>query len=290
MSLAMAGATRPVEVRSGNLEIRLAESTAEIAAAQALRYRVFYQEMAAQPSPEMAAAARDFDSFDPFCDHLIIIDHALASGPEGIVATYRLLRREGAAKRGQFYSIDEYDISAITTHEGEILELGRSCVDARYRTKAAMQLLWKGITDYVMFYKIEIMFGCASLPGTDPEQHKVPLSYLHHRHLAPPEYRPRALPERYVDMNMMPVEEIDEKRALVALPPLIKGYLRLGGFVGEGAVVDHQFGTTDVSVIVVTSRVTDKYFKHYTRGEAAGSDGAGSGDAGTGSAKQHGLG
>jgi putative hemolysin len=261
---------RPVEVRVGSLEIRLAESPAEIAAAQQLRYRVFYQEMSAQPTPEMAAESRDFDSFDPYCDHLIILDHDLGGGPGAIVATYRLLRREGAARRGQFYSIDEYDISAIVSHPGEILELGRSCVDPRYRTKAAMQLLWKGITDYVVHYKIEIMFGCASLPGTDPQKHKVPLSYLHHRHLAPAEFRMRAIPSRYVDMNMLPPEAFDDKRALVGLPPLIKGYLRLGGFVGEGAVVDQQFGTTDVSIVVVTNLVTDKYYKHYTRSESGG--------------------
>jgi putative hemolysin len=133
---------RPLDLKIGDLEIRLAENEAEVAACQALRYRVFYEEMSASPTPEMAATKRDFDSFDPFCDHLIVIDSRKGSGAAGIVATYRLLRRPGAAKRGQFYSIDEYDISAITTHEGEILELGRSCVDARYRTKAAMQLLW----------------------------------------------------------------------------------------------------------------------------------------------------
>ena len=282
MSLATATAPRPVEVRVGSLEIRLAESAAEITAAQQLRYRVFYQEMSAQPTPQMAVEARDFDSFDPFCDHLIIIDHDLGGGASGIVATYRLLRREGAARRGQFYSIDEYDISAIIGHPGEILELGRSCVDPRYRTKAAMQLLWKGITDYVMHYKIEIMFGCASLPGTDPGQHKVPLSYLHHRHLAPPEFRMKAIAARYVDMNMLPPDAYDDKRALVALPPLIKGYLRLGGFVGDGAVVDLQFGTTDVSIVVVTNLVTDKYYKHYTRSESGAGVGEGAAGEATG--------
>lgn len=259
---------RPVELKIGDLEIRLAESEAEIAAAQALRYRVFYEEMSASPSPEMAATKRDFDSFDPFCDHLIVIDARKGAGPDGIVATYRLLRRSGAKKRGQFYSIDEYDISAIVAHPGEILELGRSCVDAAYRSKAVMQLLWKGISDYVFHFNIEIMFGCASFPGTDPAEHATTLSYLHHRHMAPPQFRPRAVPSRYVSMNMKPITEIDERRALAALPPLIKGYLRLGGFVGDGAVIDHQFGTIDVSVIVVTDLVTDKYYKHYARTES----------------------
>jgi putative hemolysin len=259
---------RPVDLKIGDLEIRLAESEAEVAAAQSLRYRVFYEEMSASPTPEMAATKRDFDSFDPFCDHLIVIDARKGSGAAGIIATYRLLRRSGAEKRGQFYSIDEYDISAIVAHPGEILELGRSCVDAAYRSKAVMQLLWKAISDYVFHFKIEIMFGCASFPGTNPDEHVTTLSYLHHRHMAPPEFRPRALASRYVSMDMKPIAEIDERRALASLPPLIKGYLRLGGFVGDGAVIDHQFGTIDVSVIVVTDLVSDKYYKHYARTES----------------------
>ena len=257
--------TQPVDFTLGELEIRLAESEAEIAAAQALRYRVFYEEMSATPTPEMAAQRRDFDSFDPFCDHLIVLDRKKGAGPAGIIATYRLMRRSGAERRGQFYSVDEYDIGAIVSHPGEILELGRSCVDADYRSKAVMQLLWKAISQYVFHYGIEIMFGCASFPGTDPAQHATTLSYLCHRHLAPPEFRPRAIPSRYVNMDMLPLSGIDERRALASLPPLIKGYLRLGGFVGEGAVIDHQFGTIDVSVIVVTERVSDKYVKHYSR-------------------------
>lgn len=260
-------AGRPVDHRVGDLQIRLAESESEISAAQELRYRVFYEEMSARPTAAMAAARRDFDSFDPFCDHLIVIDRKKGVGAGGIVATYRLLRREAARRRGQFYSIDEYDISPIVAYDGEILELGRSCVDPDYRSKAAMQMLWKGITDYIMHYKIGIMFGCGSLPGINPAEHAVPLSYLYHRHLAPPEFRPRAVASRYVSMNMLPIEAIDEKRTLVGLPPLIKGYLRLGGYVGDGAVVDQQFGTTDISIIVVTDRVTGKYIKHYTRPE-----------------------
>jgi putative hemolysin len=261
--------TRPVDLTIGDLEIRLAENDAEIAAAQALRYRVFYEEMSATPSPEMAAARRDFDSFDPFCDHLIVLDRKKGSGSAGIVATYRLMRRAGAQRRGQFYSVDEYDIAAIVAHPGEILELGRSCVDTAYRSKMVMQLLWKGISDYVFHYSIEIMFGCASFPGTDPAEHATTLSYLHHRHMAPPEFRPRAIPSRYVSMNILPLEQIDERRALASLPPLIKGYLRLGGFVGDGAVIDTQFGSTDVAVIVVTDRVSDKYYRHYSRDGAA---------------------
>jgi putative hemolysin len=272
MTAALAEQQRPVHVQAASLELRVAENGAEIEAAQALRYRVFYEELNAKPTQEMSTLRRDFDSFDPYCDHLIIIDRAKGEGAAGIIATYRLMRREQASRRGQFYSIDEYDISSLVNYRGGILELGRSCVDPAYRTKAAMNLMWKGIADYILHYKIGVLFGCASFPGTDPEEHRMALSYLYHRHLAPPEYRARALPGRYVSMNMMPIEQIDEKRAFVALPPLIKGYLRLGGFVGDGAVVDPQFGTVDVSVVVVHHLITDKYVKHYREQSAGKTD------------------
>jgi putative hemolysin len=260
---------KPVDIRAGDLELRLAESDAEIEAAQRLRYRVFYQEMSAEPTPEMAAKGLDFDSFDPFCDHLLVIDHRLGEGAAGVVGTYRLLRRAQAAARGRYYSVDEYDIAPLVAHPGEILELGRSCIGPEHRSRAAMQLMWRGIADYVMFHDVALMFGCASLPGIDPASHALPLSYLYYNHLAPEELRPHALPARHVDMRLMPREAIDAKAALLALPPLIKGYLRLGGFVGDGAVVDTQFHTTDVCVIVKTDWVTDKYFKHYTRDDTA---------------------
>ncbi len=263
MKPALAAPPRAVEVRLASLELRVAESAAEIEAAQELRFRVFYEELNAKPTPEMAAKRRDFDSFDPYCDHLIIIDHDKGEGADGIVATYRLMRREQARRRGQYYSIDEYDIAPLVNYPGEILELGRSCVDPADRTKAAMGLLWKGIADYILHYNIGVLFGCASFPGTDPEEHKVALSYLYHRHLAPPEYRARALADRYVSMDMVPLDQIDEKRAFLSLPPLIKGYLRLGGFVGDGAVVDPQFGTVDISVVVVHDLIKDKYTRHY---------------------------
>jgi L-ornithine Nalpha-acyltransferase len=256
---------RPVEIRVGEIELRLAETTAEIEAAQALRYRVFYEEMSARPTPEMAAVRRDFDSFDPFCDHLLVIDHKRGTGPAGVVGTYRLLRREMAARRGQFYTIDEYDISTLLAQRGEVLELGRSCISPEARTRSAMQLLWRGIADYVMYYEIALMFGCASLPGIDPKEHALPLSYLYHNHLAPPELRPVALPHRRVEMRMLEPGAIDARAALNLLPPLIKGYLRLGGFVGDGAVIDEQFNTTDVAIVVKTDWVTKRYYKHYTR-------------------------
>lgn len=274
MSLAESKADRPVDVAVGNLRIRLAEDPAEIRAAQALRYRIFYEQMAAQPTAEMRAAKRDFDSFDDFCDHLLVFDEDRGSGPESVVGTYRVMRREGATRRGQFYSVDEYDIAAIESYPGEILELGRSCVDPTCRSGAAMQLLWRGIAEYVFYHNISIMFGCASLPGVDPQELKLPLSYLYHHHLAPPALRARAVDGRRVAMDLLPIEEVRISEARQALPPLIKGYLRLGGFVGDGAVVDYDFGTTDVCIVVKTDWVTEKYLRHYKREEPGSSAGA----------------
>jgi putative hemolysin len=251
---------------AGPLVVRLAEDPRDIDAAQALRYRVFYEEMSARPTPEVAADKRDADEFDAVCDHLLVVDRRKQhAGARGVVGTYRVLRRAPAEAFGRFYSASEYDISPIVAHGGEILELGRSCVDADYRSGATMQLLWQAIAAYVFRHDIEVMFGCASLPGTDPDALALPLSYLYHYHLAPPALRPRALVDRYVPMTRLPVDRINTKTALASLPPLIKGYLRLGGFVGDGAVIDDQFNTTDVCIIVKTELVTEKYSRHYER-------------------------
>ena len=258
------GVSEIEEATAAWLEVRLANSEAEIEAAQRLRYRVFYEEMGAKPTAEMAAQKRDFDEFDQYCDHLLVINNRATDHDLGVVGTYRLHRRDTERFKG-FYSSSEYDIAKIAALPGRVLELGRSCVDAEWRTKMTMQLLWRGIAGYVFAHNIDLMFGCASLPGTDPSALALPLSYLYHHHLAPASILPRALPERYTDMNLMPQDQIDVKRALVALPPLIKGYLRLGGFVGDGAVIDPQFNTTDVCIIVQTDLITDKYFRHYDR-------------------------
>ncbi len=253
------------ELRAGNLGVRIASSADEVDAVQALRYRIFYLEMGARADPATRSTKRDRDSYDAVADHLLVVDHAIGPGPEGVVGTYRLIRREAAAKIGHFYSADEYDIAKIERFPGGLVELGRSCVDALYRNRAVMQLLWRGIAAYVFHHKIDLMFGCASLPGTDIDALGAELSYLWYHHLAPPALCPRALPHRYIEMRRLDREEIDPRRALATLPPLIKGYLRLGGFVGDGAVVDAQFNTTDVAVVVKTDMVTESYYRHYER-------------------------
>ena len=251
------------ELRAGHLGVRIARAADEVDAAQALRYRVFFDEMGASPGLEALATRRDADAFDAVADHLLVLDHARGAGAGAVVGTYRLIQREGAARIGRFYSADEYDLGPINAFPGRVLELGRSCVDAAYRGRAVMQLLWRGIAAYVAEHGIDLMFGCGSLPGTDPEALAQELTYLYGHHLAPPALRVRALPERYVDMRRRDPMSVDSRQASLLLPPLIKGYLRLGGFVGDGAVIDKQFNTTDVAIIVKSDLVTDKYSKHY---------------------------
>ena len=252
-----------------NLELRLAASDKDLDAVQGLRYRVFYEEMQAKASAETLSTRRDVDRFDDVCDHILVVDHQIGEGADAVVGTYRLLR-SGVAKTNQgFYSAGEFDIACLENVPGEKLELGRSCVDIGHRDRSTMQLLWRGIAQYVFAYDIELIFGCGSLPGTDPDSLAQSLSYLYQYHLAPPALRPRALEERYVDMNIHPVAELERRAAMASLPPLIKGYLRIGALVGDGAVVDHQFNSTDVCIVIKTELVTERYFNHYNRAREA---------------------
>jgi putative hemolysin len=254
----------PVLASTGGLEARVARTNQEVEAAQRLRYRVFYEEMNAIPTPAMRATRRDFDKYDSFCDHILVIDkHARdENGDPAVVGTYRLLRGEVAAAHGGYYTSSEFDLSAmLDAHPPgtRFLELGRSCVLKAYRSKAVtMQLLWRGVLVYVARYSIDVMFGCGSLPGTNPDALKLSLSYLYHFHRAPEGKRVPARAELFVDMNRMPKEEIDPKEAMRTLPPLIKGYLRAGTYIGDGAVVDGQFGTTDVLIYFPVSRINSR--------------------------------
>jgi L-ornithine Nalpha-acyltransferase len=256
--------------RIGSLEVRLAQTAAEVRQAQKLRYHVFYQEGSALADPGRLFARRDIDAFDAICDHLLVIDHSINEHATGVrkpavVGTYRLLRQQLAEDFGGFYTASEFDISPLIARHRSLnfLELGRSCVLAPYRNKRTVELLWHGIWNYVLFNRLDVMFGCASLEGTDPQQLALPLSFLHHHCSAPEAWRARALPERYVEMDRMSKETVDPKAALRTLPPLIKGYLRLGCYIGDGAVIDHQFGTTDVLIILPVAALSERYIGHF---------------------------
>jgi putative hemolysin len=200
---------------------------------------------------------------------LLVIDHAArdrsALNRPAVVGTYRLLRQPLAEDYGGFYTAGEFDIGSLIARHGNLqfLELGRSCVLAPYRNKRTVELLWRGIHAYILQNRCDVMFGCASLDGTDPKRLALPLSFLHHHAAAPEPWRARALPERYVEMNRTSKEAIVAKDALRALPPLIKGYLRLGAYIGDGAVIDYEFGTTDVLIVLPVSAIKKRYFEHF---------------------------
>jgi L-ornithine Nalpha-acyltransferase len=249
----------------------LAASEEDVAAAQRLRYRVFVEEMGAGASPEERAARREWDDFDPHCDHLLLVDQEAQGDPlDRVAAVYRLLRGEVAAKGVGFYGEGEYDLAPLKASGRRLLELGRSCVAPEHRGGPAMHLMWNGLAEYVLDRGIEVLFGVASFPGTDPEPVAEALSHLYHAHLAPPDLRVRARPEHRLEMDRMPPEAIEPVRALQAVPPLIKAYLRLGGFVGDGAYIDRDFNTIDVCLIMDTTRMVARYRSFYARGREAG--------------------
>lgn len=257
--------------RIGSLEVRLARSAAEVRAAQALRYRIFYGEMQATADPRTFLRRRDADAFDRYCDHLLVLDHddveirPFRRARPRIVGTYRLLRQQVATRHGGFYTAGEFAIEPlIARHSGlEFLELGRSCVMKPYRSKRTVELLWQGIWAYVLNHGIDAMIGCASFEGTDPDALALPLSFLHHHASASGDWQVEARPERAVSMNRLPIEAVDMKSALATMPPLIKGYLRLGAMIGRGAVVDRPFGTTDVMIVLPVERISERYVRYY---------------------------
>jgi putative hemolysin len=254
----------------GHLEVRLARDKRSIKRMQKLRYEIFYQHGRAIADLATRLTRRDIDSFDNICDHLMVVDCSRMQsyfGSPSVVGTYRLLRQEIAERHGGFYSSNEFDISdLLKRHAGQrFLELGRSCVLPSYRSKRAIELLWHGVWSYVIENRIDVMIGCASFEGTDREQLARSLSFLHHFARAPEQWRAVAWSSRRIEMNRVAKNEIDTRRAWRELPPLIKGYLRVGAFVGDGAVFDPQFGTTDVLVVLPVATINTRYVRHFGR-------------------------
>jgi len=255
----------PVLATLGALEVRLAETDHEVVQAQRLRFGVFYEEKSAVPSTEMAASRRDFDKYDEVCDHLVVVDRDAhdADGQPLVVGTYRLTREKDAAKVGGFYTAGEFDLDRMIggmSKGTKYLELGRSCIHRDYRARpGAMQMLWKGLMAYVARFDIDVMFGCASFPGTDPQTLALPLAYLHHFHPMPELLRVTARPELYVPMNRLAAGAIDAREGIRSLPAILKGYVRAGCCIGDGAVVDRQFDTTDVFIFFPLSGIDARY-------------------------------
>jgi putative hemolysin len=249
-------------------QVSIARDASDLRAAQRLRYRVFVEELGGDGAMVDHAAGLEQDRFDPFFDHMILRDTARSDDPETqVVGVYRLLRADQAVQAGQFYSEDEYDLTPLRASGRRLLELGRSCVDARYRGGQALFHLWQGLARYVGDHGIEVLFGVASFHGTDPAALAAPLSLLHHRHLAPEALRARS--KCYQPMDLLAPGAYQRKAAMVQVPALIKAYLRLGGCVGDGAYIDRTFNTTDVCLIMDTARLSQSRRDLYATGARA---------------------
>ena len=254
----------------GHLELRLARDARDLAAAQRLRYSVFVQELGGDGPLVDHAARLERDAFDEVFDHLILVDRRRDPAMlEDVVGVYRVLPSTRVGPGERFYSEGEYDLSALRASGRRLLELGRSCVHADHRGGAAMFHLWNGLAGYVLERGIEVLFGVASFHGTDPAPLAQPLAWLHHHHLSPPGLRVMARPEHRQAMDLLPEAALDRKAAMLATPALIKAYLRLGGFVGDGAWIDHAFNTTDVCLVMDTARMSERHRAYYTRKQGA---------------------
>lgn len=247
---------------AADFQVRLAQTEADVQAAQRLRYDVFVRELGGGGPMVDHAAGLERDRFDPYFDHLLLTDRRCGK----LAGVYRVMRGDMAARAGGFYSAAEYDLAPLVQSGRKLLELGRSCLDPAYRGGTAMHHLWAALAGYVAEHEIEVLFGVASFHGTDTAALAEPLSLLHHRHLAPPELRVRA--RDYAPMDLVPEPELDRRKAMLAVPSLIKAYLRLGGAVGEGAYIDRAFNTTDVCLILDTKQMSARQMRFYN-GSAA---------------------
>lgn len=244
-----------------DFEICIASSSEQIRASQRLRYKVFIEEMGGDGDFVDHINKLEKDEFDVIFDHLILTDRA--NPKVGVIGVYRVLRDEKMRKIGRFYSEGEYDLSTLHKSGFRLLELGRSCVHPDYRGGTAMYQLWKGLSEYITEYKIDLLFGVASFYGKNIQSFSQPLSYLFHNHLAPDFLRPRSL--AYENMNLLNPDEIDIKTAKKNIPPLIKAYLRLGGMVGDGAFIDKAFNTIDVCLVMELSKMSERHKEIYTK-------------------------
>lgn len=240
-------------IDDAQFELRLARDATDLALAQSLRYEVFVAELGGDGPLVDHTARREADRFDPFFDHLMLLDHGRDGNP--CVGVYRLMRAAQAREAGQFYSDDEYDLGCLRASGRQLLELGRSCLHPDYRGGAAMMHLWTGLAGYVEAHGIELMFGVASFHGTEIAPLAAPLSFLHHRHLAPRPIRVRARAGGFQRMDLIAARDLDRAAASRAIPSLIKAYLRMGGFVGEGAYIDRSFNTTDICLVMDVANI-----------------------------------
>ena len=254
----------PLIGKVGSLEVRLARRKTDIRQAQMLRYEVFLQDFSTGAGADAAFIGRDKDEYDQYCDHLLVVDTERMPGSD-IVATYRIMQQQFARGNIGFYSQNEFDLAPMINRHPDLkfMEVGRSCVLPDYRSKRTLELMWHGLWSYCLQNNFDVMMGCASLPGTELNDLALPLSFLHHFAPASEEWLVRAQPGSAADIELLAKHLLDPRKALRRLPPLIKGYLRLGAQFGDQAVIDPKFRTTDVFVIMPVANLNTRYVTHF---------------------------
>ena len=237
------------------LHVGLAQCESEIREAQKLRYRIFAEELGARLPTRTPGV--DHDLYDPYCDHLIVRDE----DNNRIVGTYRILTPDAARRTGGYYSETEFDLTRLQLLRESMVEIGRSCIDPDYRSGAAIALLWSGLARYMAQGNYRTLIGCASIGMADGGHIAANLYSRLGEHMAPPEYRvfPRC---------PLPVEQLFNGQP-AELPPLIKGYLRAGAYVGGAPAWDPDFNTADLLIMMPMARVDSRYARHFIERKAA---------------------
>ena len=200
----------------------------------------------------------DSDEYDKFCDHLVVIDKSVAD--DFVVGTYRLLLKPKFLARQRFCSESEFDISKLLDgNKSTLLEAGRSCVHEQYRDGRIIRLLWRGLATYIVNNRVDLIFGCASFPSSNYKLFIKQLSYLYHYHKTPKTLSTSPVKKLEANFNIMHKNKIDIEQEFRNLPPLIKAYIRVGAWIGPGAIVDLKFNTTDVLIVLNSKKILKKY-------------------------------
>ncbi|MBX2807373.1 MAG: GNAT family N-acetyltransferase [Cellvibrionaceae bacterium] len=242
----------PPNTEAGYYTVRFAQTAAEVRAAQALRYRVFYEEKHGVPSAHMVAARRDVDQWDDAGFHIIVVDTRAQKQP-AVVGTLRLFFNECLAGGQHFYTEETFDLQKLHNQYGRSLELSRFCVDPQGRGGVILMLIWKFAMSFLQDNRIEVMFGCASFSGKDVQRHLPILHYLYAHHLAPEALRPSPKVADYIDLNSLFQTAADWQQAQKSVPTLLRGYLKLGAKISDAAIIDPVFNTVYVAIYVETN-------------------------------------
>jgi L-ornithine Nalpha-acyltransferase len=257
MALTFLESTKGVERK---LEVRLAENQLEIEKALSLRYHVFNLEMG-EGLPQSAATQKDRDEYDYFCDHLIVLDK---NRNDEVVGTYRILRRTIAKQNIGFYSENEFNLTKLYTLEDELAEVGRSCVHPEYRNGSVISLLWGGLAEYMNEHQLRYLMGCGSIHSTDPKVGSESFAFLRENGgLAGSEFAIHPWKSHELTGFDPDYKIADLKSVTKNIPPLIKGYLRLGAKICGVPALDIEFGTIDVFVLFDHQDISDRYLKKY---------------------------